>query len=615
MAQEVYFSDIKNTIIKNLKSCNYDLKIAVAWFTDEKIISVVNDLLLEGIRVTIIIYDDYINRKDLYEKLYHNKALILLSKKLMHNKFCVIDYKTIINGSYNWTNNARTNDENIQITYNDEAFANNFVNEFNKISSNCTSIEGYFKYSFSNLKSIENEFEIFYAKWTNYKFPYFFKINDSKLNKTIEKTSFGDCVYLIKNNSEEKKFLWYYYLIKINYNVSKILKITQEKLELPLKFNDILFVSYDNNNVFELKHNKYLVEEILKKQSNLHKYLFFINNKGENISEGLEYTGLLQDNKFYFFEKFYDKGFIENLYFIETNLTKTKINYGIERIIISNNKAFLFVISIKDEKGKKRYGLLNTKNEIVLKLEFDAYFLENSSNDDYRKTSKFNSIENKSIDFYEFAILKKHDNKVDINSDYNQFVKKRYKFCLNSNTILSVSKIDSYGNFSDDFSYLFLSDDNYKYKDFYFNTRKFILKLSTMNFSNLTYDDKYLKVNEFEELMKYSNELYDFHKTCNYFIYLREKRDRVLGLENERKKEGRCYIATMVYGDYNHPDVLLLRNFRDSFLNKILFGVLFIKVYYKYSPRFVKLAEKNKLLSFISKIFIFNLVSLMKKCY
>ena len=31
------------------------------------------------------------------------------------------------------------------------------------------------------------------------------------------------------------------------------------------------------------------------------------------------------------------------------------------------------------------------------------------------------------------------------------------------------------------------------------------------------------------------------------------------------KKEG-CYIATLVYGDYEHPKVKILRRFRDDFL-------------------------------------------------
>ena len=45
-----------------------------------------------------------------------------------------------------------------------------------------------------------------------------------------------------------------------------------------------------------------------------------------------------------------------------------------------------------------------------------------------------------------------------------------------------------------------------------------------------------------------------------------------------------CYIATAVYGSYNSPQVLVLRRFRDETLSKSVFGRLFIKFYYRFSP-------------------------------
>lgn len=49
-----------------------------------------------------------------------------------------------------------------------------------------------------------------------------------------------------------------------------------------------------------------------------------------------------------------------------------------------------------------------------------------------------------------------------------------------------------------------------------------------------------------------------------------------------------CYIATMAYGDYNHPQVLKLRRFRDEILHNSLLGRIFIKLYYAVSPKLVK---------------------------
>ncbi|MCB0541175.1 MAG: hypothetical protein KDE33_26950, partial [Bacteroidetes bacterium] len=56
-----------------------------------------------------------------------------------------------------------------------------------------------------------------------------------------------------------------------------------------------------------------------------------------------------------------------------------------------------------------------------------------------------------------------------------------------------------------------------------------------------------------------------------------------------------CYIATMAYGDYDHPQVMELRKFRDEFLNKSVLGRIFISLYYKYSPLLVqRLKDKPK---------------------
>jgi len=56
---------------------------------------------------------------------------------------------------------------------------------------------------------------------------------------------------------------------------------------------------------------------------------------------------------------------------------------------------------------------------------------------------------------------------------------------------------------------------------------------------------------------------------------------------------GGCYIATMAYGDYDHPQVMELRKFRDDFLSKTIIGRSFIKFYYKHSPSLVE-KLKNK---------------------
>jgi hypothetical protein len=59
---------------------------------------------------------------------------------------------------------------------------------------------------------------------------------------------------------------------------------------------------------------------------------------------------------------------------------------------------------------------------------------------------------------------------------------------------------------------------------------------------------------------------------------------RVQTKEEPRGKQGPCFVATACYGDYDHPTVVQLRQFRDHVLMRSLLGRSFISVYYRYGP-------------------------------
>ena len=60
----------------------------------------------------------------------------------------------------------------------------------------------------------------------------------------------------------------------------------------------------------------------------------------------------------------------------------------------------------------------------------------------------------------------------------------------------------------------------------------------------------------------------------------------------------RCFIATAVYGDCNHPKVITLRKFRDEHLLTNDYGIKFVEFYYKNSPKFANYIKDKKVLSY-----------------
>lgn len=98
--------------------------------------------------------------------------------------------------------------------------------------------------------------------------------------------------------------------------------------------------------------------------------------------------------------------------------------------------------------------------------------------------------------------------------------------------------------------------------------------------------------------------------TSKFSSYLSGDIDPQTGKANV-PKEG-CYIATSIYGNYNAPEVLILRNYRDNILSKTLLGRAFILFYYNTSPTFVKLTKNNDRLNDFIKFYLDKFVMKIK---
>jgi hypothetical protein len=78
-------------------------------------------------------------------------------------------------------------------------------------------------------------------------------------------------------------------------------------------------------------------------------------------------------------------------------------------------------------------------------------------------------------------------------------------------------------------------------------------------------------------------------------------------------RSDRCFVATAVYSDINHPDVVFLRWFRDNVLINYEIGRIFIGWYWCVGPKLAHKIELSQTLKSITKFHIKNLTFILRK--
>ena len=135
---EAYFENIQDIIIDHISHAKESLRIAMAWFTNPDIFNALWRACKRGVNVHLLINNDRINNRINglpFDKLIEADAILYIAEPttLIHNKFCVIDDKIVIDGSYNWTILAETNnDENIVVIENGNVIRS-FIDAFDTL--------------------------------------------------------------------------------------------------------------------------------------------------------------------------------------------------------------------------------------------------------------------------------------------------------------------------------------------------------------------------------------------------------------------------------------------------------------------------------------------------
>ncbi|NBW59995.1 MAG: hypothetical protein EBR41_05465, partial [Crocinitomicaceae bacterium] len=139
---KTYFSqkdNLQQVILKNLDAAQNTVTIAVAWFTDVVLFNKLLEIQSRGIIIELIITKHHFNDDSLndYELISHNNGVFLEiggNYNTMHHKFCIVDHKVLLQGSFNWTKKANeSNNETLLVIKEDYQAIHEFNEEFERL--------------------------------------------------------------------------------------------------------------------------------------------------------------------------------------------------------------------------------------------------------------------------------------------------------------------------------------------------------------------------------------------------------------------------------------------------------------------------------------------------
>jgi len=93
-------------------------------------------------------------------------------------------------------------------------------------------------------------------------------------------------------------------------------------------------------------------------------------------------------------------------------------------------------------------------------------------------------------------------------------------------------------------------------------------------------------------------QVYDWGEAAGIASKIVEALKPILGegkvVAGEVSSSGGCFVATAVYGSYDHPSVVGLRRFRDERLGVSYTGRAFIRAYYRFGPALARFVAPRR---------------------
>ena len=330
---QAFFDGIDKIIANNINSAKSCVYVAIAWFTNQTLFECLFNACCRNVEVKVLILDDILNRNEFglnFGILATHGAKVRFStmrKVTMHNKFCIIDNK-VITGSYNWTYQANSNNENV-VVIDDQKIVYCYCDQF--------------KLLFNAGKSITLPYE--HIKWTDIKEGDF-----SELQRNIYKE-------IITKNDDNKE-LKCDKLVSLNqaYKSGKIEDLIKaNSLPIAKNFRTILDVLTDHYQDYKCKLWKENIEgkEVINTigYNRIAKWIFVPYELKEDNSHNEYVEGVLKPNMVRddyisggLKMKIYDKEFLNTIkQFIGSNKLSPETRKDIPDLILQIEMAKMFL--------------------------------------------------------------------------------------------------------------------------------------------------------------------------------------------------------------------------------------------------------------------------------
>lgn len=194
---------VQDEITTLIQQSKVSLKIAVTWFTNRDLFNEIIQKLNEpNYQVDLIVLNDRINNKkegvDFQQLIRPNSNFYYSdTSSMVHHKFCIIDEKIVVTGSYNWTYYAENRNWENVLVLSEPDVVSEYIKEFDRV------IEQHKGNRVDNVIS-KRKFDVAFAPDEYLKTDYLFQArNEEKKGNVLTAAKIYTEALKIDNNNQE----------------------------------------------------------------------------------------------------------------------------------------------------------------------------------------------------------------------------------------------------------------------------------------------------------------------------------------------------------------------------------------------------------------------------